>query len=170
MARRFTRFIRPAPRTKIWISFGFGSLTVSASTTRTLGSLNAAALLLRPFTILRSRQVLGIESDQAAVGERMSGIYAAIVANDTAVGLGVTALPDPLLAANSPWFIYQPMMESFVFGDLTGFNSDGIVQYVVDSKAMRKVGTNEDVSVLFAPRSAVGAVITGEGRMLVQLH
>ena len=58
MARRVARarFVRPAPRTKMWIGAGVGITTALGSTTQLISLLSAGALLLRPFTILRTHQ------------------------------------------------------------------------------------------------------------------
>ena len=42
--------------------------------------------------------------------------------------------------------------------------------YVIDSKAMRKVGIDDDAVSLFSMRPAVGAFLQIEGRQLIQLH
>ena len=71
MARRVSRarFIRPAPRTKMWIGDNVGTTVLTAATNTLVAGLNAAALLLRPFTILRTRIVIQYRSDQQAVTE-----------------------------------------------------------------------------------------------------
>ncbi len=77
MARRSARvrFTRPAPKTKIWIGNGL-DLTVLASNAATLVStLSAGALLLRPFTVLRTRIVIHSESDQITATEVPAGVY-----------------------------------------------------------------------------------------------
>ena len=170
MARRRSRFIRPPVKTKIWIGAGVGPLTVIASTARTLSNLNANALLLRPFTILRTRLVLGIQTDQESAAEDWSGDFGLIVVSEPASSIGVTAIPTPLSETNADWFVHQPLMFSFAFITGAGFDGQKMTQYIVDSKAMRKVGPNDQVVGLVEPRSATGAIITMEGRMLVQLH
>jgi len=42
--------------------------------------------------------------------------------------------------------------------------------FMIDSKAMRKVGDNEDLVGMVSIRNAVGAAISMEGRILVKLH
>ena len=72
MVRR--HFSRPAPRTMIWVG---GSIPIQVTTVATtlIGSLNAAALALRLFTIIRSRLALNFKSDQEGASEAVSGAY-----------------------------------------------------------------------------------------------
>ena len=51
-----------------------------------------------------------------------------------------------------------------------GITVGGDQQYIIDSKAMRKVGANDDVVGVFDEVSAVGSRIMIAGRQLVQLH
>ncbi len=117
--------------------------------------------------------ILTIDSDQAGATERPQGDYGAIVVTDTAAALGITALPDPSSTTGDPdadWFVHQPATCSFVFVSGTGFDGDETRQYVIDSKAMRKVGPNDDIASLFSETGAFGASITTRGRRLIQLH
>jgi hypothetical protein len=131
--------------------------------------LNAAALLLRPFTILRSRLEIQFHSDQLAATEHPQGVLSYIVVTDQASGVGITALPAPMAEPDADWFIYQGVIASLDFADSTGFSQAGNL-FTIDSKAMRKVGPNQDVASICELRSQGGAIISGEGRMLVQLH
>ena len=108
MARRH-RFVRPAPKTKQWIGFGVGSTTLAGSSDTLVATYSAAALLLRPFMILRTRALFTYESDQAAVSERPIASVGAIIVTDTAAALGITVVPDPSGItgdANSDWFLW----------------------------------------------------------------
>ncbi len=58
---------------------------------------------------------------------------------------------------------------SFVFGDGTGFVNDGVYQNV-DSKAMRKVGIDEDAVMVFENPSVAGIDFQFVGRQLIKLH
>ena len=98
MARRFGgrgSFKRGQPKTKVWFQMGLTTTTVAGNSLTLLGTLNAAALAQRPFTILRTRLVLTFESDQAAVTERPFGLYGQIVVSDQAAAIGAIAIPDP---------------------------------------------------------------------------
>ncbi len=175
MARRQTRgrFIRPAPRTKMWIGVGTGSTTLVGSSKQVIGILSGGALLLRPFTILRTRIEILFESDQAATSETAIGAYANIVVTDTAAALGATAVPDPSGITGDPeadWFVWQAMVVDFRHSTSAAFNSDAGHHYTIDSKAMRKVGPDDDVASVTSMETAPGAIITVQGRRLIQLH
>jgi len=172
MARRFThRPIRSSKRTSQWISLRFAPAVIGASTAILLGSLNAAALALRPFTIVRTRMDLRWASDQAAAAEDPFGSFGMMVVTDTAAALGVTAIPDPGSNEDSDWFLWQGLSVVFSLADATGIDANGGARYDIDSKAMRKVGADDDiVSVVSNLNSADGGVITINGRMLLKLH
>ena len=163
-------FVRPLKKTMIWIGLGGGVQNVTAAKDL-MFVLNAAALLLRPFTILRSHLEIWIQSDQTVATEQFVGVLGHIIVKEIASGIGVTAVPGPVAEIDSDWYIHQPIENTFLLGDATGFQGGAGRRYSVDSKAMRKVGTQEDaVTVLENTTSAVGANIAVRGRQLVQLH
>ncbi len=176
MARRRVgsrSFVRPAPRTKMWIGDGVGVTTIVANSKQVVGSLSAAALLLRPFTILRTRLFLHYMSDQNAVSESSFGTYGEIVITDAATAIGATAIPDPSVTTGNPeadWFVSQPVSFRFVFGTAASFIGDAGHHYIVDSRAMRKVGPDDDVVAMFSEDGNIGAFLVSQGRTLIQLH
>ncbi len=174
MARRTrSRFVRPAPRTKMWIGTGTGQSSVTGSSLTLLSSLSAGSLALRPFTVLRTHILLTFESDQTAGSERGFGTYGQIVVTDAAVAIGPTAIPDPSTILGNPeadWFVSQAVMFSFKFISGVGVVMPMENQYIIDSHAMRKVGPDDDIAVMFAEDSSLGAVLTVQGRRLIQLH
>ena len=173
MARRSSRFIRPSPRTKMWIGAGVGGTVIAASAKVFVSSLSAGALLLRPFTILRTRMLIHIISDQIAASEAPFGSYGQIVTTEIAVALGVTAIPDPGALTGDPeadWYVHQFVSTSFEFLDATGVAANAGHQYLIDSKAMRKVGPDDDVAGMFKMETGSGGVIVTGGRQLIQLH
>ena len=152
-----------------WLTAGTVAATVAASVKTQIATLNAGGLALRPFTVMRTRLTCMFESDQTATSERLHGAFGGIVVSDVASALGITGIPGPISDATSPWVFYQGMLQSFLFADSTGFIANGGQQYEIDSKAMRKVGTNEDLNFVFEMAAAKGGVLTVEGRMLVKL-
>ena len=175
MARRFRSrsFVRPAPRTKIWLGAGIGETTLAAGATSLIGVLNATGLALRPFTILRTRLLISYMSDQDSVSERPFGSYGEIVVTDAATAVGVTAVPNPSSITGDPdadWYVYQPVRTIVANASSVGFDLGGDQQYTIDSKAMRKVGPNDDIAIVVDEESAVGSRIVVLGRQLVQLH
>jgi len=170
--RHSSRFIRPAPRTKMWIGTGVGNTALAGSTKTFVALLSAGGLLLRPFTILRVRMELFITSDQNTTTETLIGTYGKIVVTDTAASIGVTAIPDPSVIAGDPeadWFISQSFSHKF-FRTATGVDAAAGTHYVIDSKAMRKVGPDDQVVSMATLDTAPGANLITHGRMLIQLH
>ena len=157
----------------MWIGAGVGSITIVANADQVISTLSAGALLLRPFTILRTRMILTLESDQQAVGERPQGSYGRIVVTETAAALGTTALPDPSSTDGDPeasWYVHQEAVCSFIFSSAVGHNSPQQQNYTIDSKAMRKVGPDDDIVSIFSETNGNGAILTTRGRTLIQLH
>jgi len=171
MARNRQRLIvRPKPRTKMWIGAGLAAQTVTGATPALIGVLNAAALLLRPFTILRSRLYFRVRSDQTAATEVNTGVVSCQVVTDSATTAGIGSIPSPLTEPTADFFVYEPFAYEFEFRDATGASDVSGRAFTVDSKAMRKVGHDDDVAVVLEQRGAAGVTIGVEGRMLVQLH
>ncbi len=177
MARRHSRFVRPQPRTKMWIGDGVGVQNIAASATVLVGTLSAGALLLRPFTILRSYLEVHVQSDQSTAIEAFIASVGEIIVTDTATGIGVTAIPDPSGISGDPeadWFLWSSVMNSF-FIDINGTDGIGVdgnngMHYQLDSKAMRKVGPDDDLALMFSNETAVGLPLSTNGRRLIQLH
>ena len=161
-------------RETLW--FG-GTLTrstiASADTAAVQTSLNAAALALRPFTIVRTRGLIHYRSDQEATSENYSGAYGQAVVTDQAVGVGVTAVPTPVVDSESDaWFVYEALTSRIVVGATTTTSISNIGhQVVIDSKAMRKVESGFDI-VTVAETSALssGMIFEVFFRTFVKLH
>ncbi len=172
MARRVSRsrFVRLAPKTKLWLGADLAVSTLPTNTHTMFATLDAASLALRTFTILRTRQSLLFRSDQTAADESPTGAYGVIVVKETASAIGATAVPGPIAEINSDFFIYQGMTSVFTFETAAGFESASGTRYEIDSKAMRKVLIDEDVTFNFEMRNVGGALLNMEGRMLIQLH
>jgi len=158
-------------RESLWFFWQFTSATLGASATAILmSSLNAAALALRPFTIVRTRGQLLVISDQSAATEDYIGNYGMAVVSDQAVAVGVTAVPTPATDQGSDlWFLLEQWVgRSWLVG--TDF-SDSLASREVDSKAMRKVEEGQDVvSVAEAGLGGSGCLVKFTGRMLIKLH
>ncbi len=173
MARRIVSRPRSSGtrRTSEWFGLGI-SVTTLATDDTLIATLNATALLARPFTIVRTRLSVFLASDQTAAQEFTQGVFTMQVVTDSASAAGVDSVPNGVDETNADFFVYQPM-----FTDITSLTSVGIIeyqgptiQYEIDSKAMRKVGADDDVAVVMAIRSPLGVDIALEGRMLVKPH
>ncbi len=167
---RHSRLGRPAPRTSVWAGFDLTVQVIAANASVLLFTWNAAALALRPFTIVRTHLLIGWSSDQTAASETPAGVIGGMVVSDKAAAAGIASVPSPITEASEDWFFYQPVMHDFVFISGVGTNSDGNNQYMVDSKAMRKVGIAEDLAIVVQETGVFGATVSIIGRMLLKLH
>ena len=177
MARRGSRFIRPAPRTKMWIGAGVGATAVAGNTKVLVSTLSAGALLLRPFTILRTYVTLQVHTDQFTATESSIASFGKMIVTETASGIGVTAIPDPSGISGDPeadWYMWQGLSNTF-FIDVNGTDGIGVdgdlgAKWQLDSKAMRKVGPDDDAVTMVSSDNALGFTLTTIGRQLIQLH
>ncbi len=169
MARRFVR--SGNKRTSIWIGAGITGVAVSASSATLIATLNAGALALRPFTVIRSRLLCHFNSDQTGAAEFTQAALGFQVVTQAAGAAGVASVPTPITEPDGDYFVYQPLFQKFIFISGVGVQQTGREQtFEVDSKAMRKVDIDDDIAVTIELGSATGAEISVEGRMLVKLH
>ena len=168
---RGRHIVRPARRQMVWIGSGFGVQMISLSNTL-LASLNAAALVLRPFTVVRTHLVIKFRSDQQAASEVVQGVYTQQVVKETASAAGIGSLPGGIDESDVDFFVYQPVFSDFVLGTSVGLEQlMGPANYwSVDSKAMRKVGIDDDIVDVLDLRAVIGAIISVEGRQLIKLY
>ena len=170
MVRRHTRtFARPAARSMIWLGAGLSSGSVPASSVVLLQVLSAVGLAFRPFTVVRSRLFYHWRSDQQAASEFVQGVTAVQVVTEVAAAGGIGNVPTPLTEPAADYFVYQPLMSELrVIGSSAINMTDG--NYTVDSKAMRKVDIDDQIVFTVENRTAVGAELAIEGRLLIKLH
>jgi len=159
-------------RETAWFAGNYLTTSVAAANTAILlTSLNAAALALRPFTVIRTRGQVCIRTDQLAASETQFGGYGMAVVSDQASAIGITAVPTPVTDDGSDlWYLYQSLMAEIRFGDATGF-ADMSRCYQVDSRAMRKVEDGQDViEVVESAGIGAGWVLSSYQRTLIKLH
>ena len=98
------------------------------------------------------------------------GVMAAIVVQDQATTAGIASLPTPIDEPDASFFVYEPFIHELQVQSQVGvqFPSGTLTRF--DSKAMRKVGLNEDIALIAETSTVDGAIITVRGRMLVKLH
>ena len=173
MARRFVRNVRPPARTMIWGSSRIAQTAVGASNVAVLlGTFNAAFLALRPFTIVRTRLVVSVISDQQAATEFVQGSMGFQIVTETAAAAGIASLPTPITEPSADYHVYMPFLNSIVnLSSVGAYERTGQASFwTVDLKAMRKVGSDDDLAVTVEGESSNGYAIALEGRMLVKLH
>ena len=160
-----------AKRQTQWISVDTVETTLSGSPSAVIqNSLNTIALAFRPFTIVRVRGVMFIRSDQVTNTETYGVDLGFAVVSDQAVGIGVSAVPTPLTDKGSDlFFLYEQLFdrieESGGAGTGVPTSTGRFAQF--DSKAMRKVETDQDVIVVVENELA-GALVVTSGRMLIK--
>ena len=90
-----------------------------------------------------------------------------------ASAVGVTAIPNPSGISGDPeagWFLWQALSTRFVFKSGVGVDGNAGFHYIIDSRSMRKVGSDDDIVAIYDNETGVGASLQTNGRMLVQLH
>ncbi len=163
-----------ARRETFWLG-GVTTLTSFpvAATKVLLTSLNAGALALRPFTVVRTRGLLYLRSDQVVATEEQSGAYGEAVVSEQASAVGITAVPGPVSNADSELFhVFQAIATAFFFSSAAGMGVNG-AGFVIDSKAMRKVEDGQDLITIYESDAAAvsaGQVVKTYSRLLVKLH
>jgi len=141
-----------------------------------LTQLNAAALALLPFTVVRTRGVLFVRSDQLAASENWGIFYAEAVVSSEASGVGVSAVPQPESNPSSDmFFVYEGVLGSIRVSTAVGFGEGhaGGIERVIDSKAMRKVEPGQDLISIGESCSTsgyAGVQLLAYTRTLVKLH
>ena len=150
-----------------WFQFLPATTNIAGGGSAVIFSLNAAALAMRPFTIVRSRFEVALRSDQSAAVEIQEGAYGIAVVSDQAVGVGITAIPEPITDMGSNlWLLHQIVYADE--SDVATFTRSGQFRSQ-DSKAMRKVEVGSDVVVVAENTSAsFGSTWVIGGRMLVK--
>ena len=159
-------------RETFWLGIPRASDTMATSATAVLSStLNAAALALAPFTIVRSRGMWLTHSDQVAASESWMGNLGMAVVSAEASAVGITAVPTPATNIDSDLFyLIEQWPGQFVFSSSVGF-PPYVIPRIFDSRAMRKVEPGQDIAIVKeAGIGGSGVVIDSVGRILVKLH
>ncbi len=161
-------------RESLWFSWQESANNLPSANSAVLTNLlNAAALALTPFTVIRFRGNLHVASDQSAALETYSMALGMAVVSVQASAIGVTAIPTPAIDVGSDlWFVYERVTSKFDFVSGVGFHPAAGVIKEIDSRAMRKVQEGEDiVSVIEnGALTAAGCDVRFSGRILIKLH
>ena len=145
MARSLRGFNRaPSQRRKTAWDFGSGSTgatSISSSSTTIIGS--GAAIITEGVTFIRTRGSLQafLKTSDGANGGFHCG-FGIGVATAEAFAVGATALPSPLADASFDGWLYHRFFDCHTFDATIAssmVNNLAVVQFEVDSKAMRKV-------------------------------
>ena len=99
-------------------------------------------------------------TDQAAASEQPFGALGICVVSDQAFTAGSASIPQAYTNADSDlWLLYQYWACPMLVGDSTGFGGAGVQQYVLDSKAMRKVSEDETLVAMIQNANATDGVL-----------
>jgi len=173
VGRRSGRIFRGgrSVRETAWVNIATTSTGLAPSTGVLFSGFSAAALGLRPFTIVRVRGWLSLSSDQSIAVETYAGSLGMAVVSDQAFAIGVTAVPTPQTDKDSDlWFVYEELAGTIIAVTSTGIDG-GTVSKAFDSRAMRKVEDGQDVAIVVEGAAGFsGSTLNKGGRMLIKLH
>ncbi len=158
-------------RESLWLAIGETSTALAAANTAALvATLNAAALALVPFTVVRTRLAWSMRSDQSAATEVQEVGIGMSVVSTQATAVGVTAVPTPFTDLDSDLFyLHEIWLSTFLVVTGAGFFDYGSRN--IDSKAMRKVEDGQDIILTLENGGASsGSTSLTAGRFLIKLH
>ncbi len=160
-------------RETLWLGSAAADSSIgTAATAVLLTSLNAAALAIRPFTVVRTRGLIYMSTDNLGASELQGVSYGHAVVSDQESAIGVTAVPTPATDFTSDlWLMYETLFSAW--GLVTSGGGVSGVARELDSKAMRKVEDGSDlISVVetTAAGTTAGLVFRHQFRTLVKLH
>ena len=156
-------------RETLWAEFSStGTIITGPQGNALLNTTGAPLTDILPWTIVRVRGYIHLESDQNAAAENQAIAIGMAVVSDQAVAIGVTAVPTPVADGGSDlWFMYQQLMTSSVVDGNLGIGME------YDSRAMRKVEDGQQLVVVLGTEVAAltaGVFLRHMGRLLIKLH
>ncbi len=145
ISRGFPR--RRSSSLKTWGGFTSAAIftTLAADSTVIVGSFISGA----DVTVLRTRGLLSIISDQEAADEEVNGAFGLAVVSEDAFAAGAGSVPSPIGDIGSDsWLVWLPWTHTIRNGQ-----SETVSQFPIDSKAMRKFHADERVVVVLTNES-----------------
>ena len=173
MANRFRQRVQArVGRKSFWFAGTFAEFTTASANSSNLAlQLNAAALALRPFTIIRTRGIWSIRGDQETVDELQETALGCILVSDQAAAVGISAVPTPVAESGSSWHVFETMVSHFRVVTATGAQEAQNRLLTIDSKAMRKVEEGQTViTVVQNGPNSNGVTNNVFLRTLIKLH
>ena len=141
MARRSrTVLVRGSKKGTFWAGSARDTdRTVLAAGTTVLDQTGVLGSFI-DLTIVRTRGVLWVGSDQVAAAETPFGALGMLVTTPEAITAGAASLPAPYTDSdNDRFFVHQYFVTHLQFSSGVGFNPQGFTGFPFDSKAMRCV-------------------------------
>ena len=122
--------------------------------TNTLGSgtvvFNAAG------TLVRIRGEIVVALDAPTDGDSKCVAMGLIIASDAAVAAGAASLPSPIGSIDAEWIWHQWCILNAETGTQTDQTGGQFARYVIDTKAMRKVKSNQQLVMLIDGQNNAG--------------
>ncbi len=118
-------------------------------------------------TIVRTRGIINIDQPDHTVDQDVIGAFGMAIVSDQAFAAGAASIPGPWTNSQwDGWFVHAFWGYHFEVISQIGILVEG-QQIVIDSKAMRKFGSNETM-VMVAESQSIAAEIIAPIRMLVK--
>ncbi len=175
MARRHSAFrarLVASGRKTFWLAGSIVKTTLaSAGSAAIVTSLNAAAIAMAPFTIVRSRGWFSFMSDQNSADEDQQVHYGEILVSEQALAVGISAVPTPRDDNGSSWHVYESAAQAINVGSDIGIHPNFMpTRYSFDSKAMRKFEEGQQLIQVIQNDTSDGAIVLTYSRVLIKLH
>jgi len=135
------------------------------------GSSQVLDQIFTPFaegeTVVRTRGLFTWGSDQFVAGEDQLGAVGIGIVSAQAASVGITAVPHPDTdSAWDGWLWHSYFASRITVGDQTAYAPAQVHQLRIDSKAMRKVGSDERAVLVVQNSSASGMIFSLQVRFL----
>ncbi len=171
MARRHRSTFQRGPRRATdWsasVSLA-GAVNVAASTA---AILEVFIPIIGGETLIRTRGMFTVGSDQSSGDEIQIGAFGICVVTEQAATVGITAVPHPSSdAAWGGWVVHQYYAARTEFLSAVGFQPNTWHRFPIDSKGMRKIDEDERLIVVVENASAFGITVTSQERFLTKVH
>ncbi len=152
---RLTDWIGPAIQGSVNVASGGASIISSAS-------------FDAPATIVRTRGNVAVIPQSFAADLNVFGAIGVGIVSDEAFNAGVASIPEPFADADwSGWYLWRSFSYTLELGDATSIMTVNW-NFEVDSRAMRKVGSNETLVVVAESQGGAFSLFAGV-RTLVKL-
>ena len=137
--RRQTTWVAPADQSYVSVASGVSAI---------IASFDPSTFALLAPTIVRTRGQVSVRPAAFNADVALAGAYGVCVVSSDAFAAGAASIPRPFDDADwGGWYVWRSFTYHFEFADLTGFARVSWEQEI-DSKAMRKVTSNETVVMM----------------------
>ena len=169
--RAFGRGVRKIPNYEWSVLQSVNQSTVPVASKVLLGSFSLTQPQDR--TIVRTRGLLQLDSDQVLLSEQQSGALGLTIVSDDALAAGIASIPGPISDASNDWFLWQAGLNVRTLVTATGMQEPTGMQYTLDSKAQRVFQIGTSIAVVFEnarPGAGGGIQVMFAIRILTRLR